>query len=89
MDILYIEIMKLSFLIQFVLLFLLVLSLYLILTNKVQGRIKLIIINKSDLCLFKDELKNFRIDSKINQILFSCKNNKKDEINFLKENFLF
>ena len=36
--------MKLSFLIQFVLLFLLVLSLYLILTNKVQGRIKLIII---------------------------------------------
>ena len=58
-------------------------------STRLLKRIKLIIINKSDLCLFKDELKNFRIDSNINQILFSCKNNKKEEVSFLKENFLF
>ena len=57
-------------------------------STQLLNRIKLIIINKSDLCLFKNDLKNFRIDGDIHQILFSCKECKKEEINFLKENFL-
>lgn len=58
-------------------------------SKSLPSRIKMIIINKYDLCKFKDQLCNLVLDKNIKQVIFSCIDSNKHDIEKLKKNLLF